>query len=570
MKKRILSILLALAMIFTLVPVTVFADAPYQVVSVDKTTVQQGETVNVKVTLPEGIQTAGSFTVNLKFDTTLFEVDSRGAPPKISATDEGFSTSEIVSIVANPAAGANTSGELTANASYTYNTMEVAGVTVIDAKLKAKASGVAAFSFSIFEITYSDSGTQYIVKKDELAAPPTITVLKAPISSVSATVDAPVKGNALATTAAVDSAAPYAAGTVEWYVGADKAAETIAKPLTTYTAKFTLTAKADESFDEALNGTTTTEGYAVTRDSDTVLTLTKEFDQTLAKEVPTINTNPSANVVYGDSVDHASLTGGAASVAGTFYWMDTVTSYGNAGSKTLPAKFVPTDSENFATVENIGVAVTVSAKPITITVADIDDQGYTGSEIRPAVTVTGDGKTLSPETDYDVVYEDNTVVGSAKATVKQKTGGNYTFTKVAKTFAIKAGTVTEEIKDQLAAAVTRYDGTYDGTAHDALTVGVLPAGWSVKGYSTDGSTFGAAMPQVKDRCTLLTYVKFQNANYADVVLSFGNEFVKMFFVSFLNSNIYPLKNLLTSRVCIFLETPYSKASSHFPIASHLQ
>ena len=53
-----------------------------------------------------------------------------------------------------------------------------------------------------------------------------------------------------------------------------------------------------------------------------------------------------------------------------------------------------------------------------------------------------------------------------------------------------------------------------------------------------------------------------------VTLSLGNEFVKMIFVSFLNSNIYPLKNLLTSRVCISLETPYSKASSHFPIASH--
>ena len=55
-----------------------------------------------------------------------------------------------------------------------------------------------------------------------------------------------------------------------------------------------------------------------------------------------------------------------------------------------------------------------------------------------------------------------------------------------------------------------------------------------------------------------------------VATAFGNEFVKMIFVSFLNSNIYPLKNLLTSRVCISLETPYSKASSHFPIASHLQ
>ena len=49
---------------------------------------------------------------------------------------------------------------------------------------------------------------------------------------------------------------------------------------------------------------------------------------------------------------------------------------------------------------------------------------------------------------------------------------------------------------------------------------------------------------------------------------FWNEFVKMIFVSFLNSNIYLLKKRLTSRVGIFLETPYSKASSHFPIASH--
>lgn len=54
----------------------------------------------------------------------------------------------------------------------------------------------------------------------------------------------------------------------------------------------------------------------------------------------------------------------------------------------------------------------------------------------------------------------------------------------------------------------------------------------------------------------------------NMLRTFGNEFVKMIFVSFLNSNIYPLKNLLTSRVCISLETPYSKASSHFPIASH--
>ena len=65
-------------------------------------------------------------------------------------------------------------------------------------------------------------------------------------------------------------------------------------------------------------------------------------------------------------------------------------------------------------------------------------------------------------------------------------------------------------------------------------------------------------------------IKFCKSRLSTVVRTLGNEFVKMIFVSFLNSNIYPLKNLPTSRVCIFLETPYSKASSHFPIASHLQ
>ena len=176
MKKRILSVLLAFAMIFTLMPTALAAPTTYQVVTVDKTTVQAGETVNVKVTLPNISETAGSFTVNLKFDTTLFEVVKRAAPPKISATDEDYGTPDDVKIVANNAAGANSVGELTANAAYTFNTMVVAGVTVIDATLKAKASGTAAFSFTTFEITKSEGSTVWIVKDTDLEAPPSVTI----------------------------------------------------------------------------------------------------------------------------------------------------------------------------------------------------------------------------------------------------------------------------------------------------------------------------------------------------------------------------------------------------------
>ena len=176
MKKRILSVLLAFAMIFALMPTALAAPTTYQVVTVDKTTVQAGETVNVKVTLPEGIETAGSFTVSLDFDKTLFEVTKFSSVPFLTATD-GDGEPAYVSPVKGTKDSSNENGSLDVNAAYIFNTMEVAGVTVIDATLKAKASGTAAFSFTTFEITKSESGsTVWIVKDTDLEAPPSVTI----------------------------------------------------------------------------------------------------------------------------------------------------------------------------------------------------------------------------------------------------------------------------------------------------------------------------------------------------------------------------------------------------------
>ncbi|MCI6586023.1 MAG: peptidoglycan-binding protein [Oscillibacter sp.] len=213
MKKRILSVLLAFAMIFTLMPTALAAPTTYQVVTVDKTTVQAGETVNVKVSLPEGIQTAGSFTVVMNFDKGKFEVMSLNYPDDLEAWNEAKNKTASVEVVTNTPDIANVSGQLTANAAYPYNTIQVAGVTVIDATLKAKTdvSGVAAFSFEIFEITYSDNGTQYIVKKDQLETPPSVTI--------PATGAATLKGIDIITnpalTLAVPTAAPNATATNE-------------------------------------------------------------------------------------------------------------------------------------------------------------------------------------------------------------------------------------------------------------------------------------------------------------------------------------------------------------------
>ena len=243
------------------------------------------------------------------------------------------------------------------------------------------------------------------------------------------------------------------------------------------------------------------------------------------KAAPTITTSPMASVTYGDAVADSALTGGVASTGGTFHWMSGVTDYGNAGTKTLQAKFVPADTTAYQTVENIDVAVTVSAKALTdVKVQDIAAQAYTGSQITPAVTVTGDGsKTLELNKDYTVAYGTNTAVGTGSVTVKAKSGGNYTFAEVAKNFSIKAGSADDTLKGQLKATHTPYNDTYDGTAHPAFTADMSSVtGWTVQYADSESGSYSGAMPQVtnvSDSKTL--WVKFSNSSYSDFVTSYS-------------------------------------------------
>ena len=452
MKKRILSVLLAFAMIFSLMPTALAAPTTYQVVTVDKTTVQAGETVNVKVTLPAGIQTAGSFTVVMDFDKGKFEVMSLNYPDDLEAWNEAKNKTASVEVVTNTPDIANVSGQLTANASYPYNTIKVAGVTVIDATLKAKASGVAAFSFSIFEITYSDNGTQYIVKKDQLETPPSVTIPKAPITSVSAKVDAPQKGVTLDTSVDLGSATAYN-GAVEWYKGNTATGAAVTGPAAAnqvYTAKITLTAKtADgESFDASLNGQTTAEGYKIKFVDAGKLELTKTFDATAIKDTPTITTVPTASAItYGQKLSNSTLTGGEAKVgstviSGTFKWKTgTITpQVKDSNSTEYEVVFTPSDVASYETT-TCKVKLTVNKKALSSLATDpISDQPYTGSPITPTFRVMNgtDFYEILATSDYEVIFTNNTNVGTANYTIKETPTGNYKFNTSYGTFKIKA------------------------------------------------------------------------------------------------------------------------------------
>ena len=505
MKKRILSVLLAFAMIFSLMPTALAAPTTYQVVTVDKTNVQAGETVNVKVTLPNITEKAGSFTVNLKFDTALFEVVSRALPPQLSAYNEGFSAAARVDIVANPPADANTSGELTANASYTYNTMEVAGVTVIDATLKAKASGVAAFSFTTFEITRSESGsTVKLVQVSGLETPPSVTIPKAPITSVTiADLDAPVKGAAPDTSVTVTPSSLSA--NVQWFDGATSVTGNFAAN-TAYTVKIKLTASGGDNFAEIV----TADDYTVTRNSETELLLTKTFGVTAIKDTPTITTVPTASAItYGQKLLNSTLTGGEAKVgstviSGTFEWKTgTITpQVKDSNSTEYEVVFTPSDTASYETA-TCKVKLKVNPKSLaSISIIPIDPQPYTGLEIKPDVTVK-DGQPpydALAESDYSVAYSKNKDVGTADIVISPKVGGNYSFAAGTFHFTIKPADSSISITDDPSKT---YDGNVvtdpavskSGSTGAVTYIYYTDAACTTKTTTASGAAFDGAAPK---------------------------------------------------------------------------
>ena len=239
-----------------------------------------------------------------------------------------------------------------------------------------------------------------------------------------------------------------------------------------------------------------------------------------AQETPTVTGTLTAAVTFGDTVDNADIksTGvtvavGSTTVAGEFQW-DGVTSYGDAGTKTLNAKFVPADSTKYTTVA-CTVSVTVSRKTVNNPTIEItpDSCKYTGSAITPTVTVK-DGGTVIPDSEYSLNYTSNTNVGTASVAVVDSGAGNYYLTgTLTKNFTITLG----EIPAAVVNGVTGYSGTYDGNPHNAVAVNPAAISGYTLAYKGSGSaTYSSTMPQVTDVAhSGDVWVKLSKTNYAD-------------------------------------------------------
>ena len=122
--------------------------------------------------------------------------------------------------------------------------------------------------------------------------------------------------------------------------------------------------------------------------SITVGGATASAEYTIAKATPTISTNPTASAItYGQTLENSTLTGGEASVPGTFAWSSPTTKPNAAGSSSYEATFTPTDTSNYNTA-TCNVSLTVNQKEVGLSWTDTD-LTYNGQQQAPTATATG-------------------------------------------------------------------------------------------------------------------------------------------------------------------------------------
>ena len=434
--KRIVSTILALAMLCSMCFTTAFAAEKVSLkATASKTTVQAGENITFTISL-EGTTQKKAMAVGFNIEVPDdFEYVSHtiadGLPENATYTSK-----------------TGTFGFYAGTKSAPFKLLEVT----------FKVKDTASFGKRI--VTFKNDDDLAISDEDDNSfdvslGKQEIVILKAPLTTVSATVKAPVKGEDLATTGTTGNADAYTVTEVEWFKGTSATGTAVtgkAAAKQIYTAKLTVTARDGENFAEALNNTTTTEGYKVVRTDATHLTLTKTFPATAEKTLTgiTIKTCPHTTYTAGEQFNKAGMVitaayddGSTKDVQPTYFQFTPV------DPLTVNNKEVTISYTEGNVTKTAKQKITVNPKALTANmVQPIASQPYTGSAIEPTVTVKDGRKTLTAGTDYTVTYKDNTNVGTATATV---TGtGNYTGSVETK-FNITAKALTASMVQDIAA-----------------------------------------------------------------------------------------------------------------------
>lgn len=337
-----------------------------------------------------------------------------------------------------------------------------------------------------------------------------VTIPQAPITSVSAKVNAPVKGSVLDTTGSVDAGAEYTITNVEWFEGTGTSGSPVtgtAEANTVYTAKITLTANSGGSFANSLDGTNTGDGYKIKWLSADKLELTKTFPATADKDPATVGTAPTAKTGLEYAVIEQELVNAGTATNGTMQyklgsdgtWSGDIPKAADAGEYTVYYKAKGDSSHSDSEVKS----VTVTIAPMDIGDSDVEvkpipAETYDGTEKTPEPVVQNRDDPLTPDTDYTVSYSNNTNAGTATVTIKGKGnyGGqrteNFTINKAAQTITVPTGDQTVSFGNTLDLKTLCSSNAPGATLTFAVKGGsTAPSGTSLTGSTvTAGNTEG--------------------------------------------------------------------------------
>lgn len=538
-KKALIAVLCFLLM-FTMMPMSIYADSPTVTVKVEaeKTNVNQNDEVNFTIYLEDcsGLAESGglfNLDFNLVIPTGLTLVANSAVVDTNFATNTGFAMPAF-----NAAAGAMKFSSLGALASgYSGGR-----IPVMTFKCKVDADAVGN---KVVDVTN-------IVPTDELGKTNTFTAVNVPatiniaapttyITSVTASVDAPVSGSPLDITASVDGSAGYTAASVTWYEGdaisdsakVDTTTSPNAKAETVYTAVIGLTAKSTEGYKfKTGSEITATDGYeVVSGGTETALSISKTFAETskegLEVSVDALNetygyTSPASKTIVIKNI------GTSTNIQVKSVEVSDTAKFEIVGSSQPTINAGSIDNTSFKIKAKTGL--NAGRYPATITVKDMDDNSYTATVTlnvarKPlgdigisqngwmygdsAPTYTTSGLDSLTNSQYKIEYsvKDANVWSATKPTK----AGTYTIkvtvtdTNLEEKSASNDFTIAKNNKEiQIIAASNQW--TYDGNSHSDTSYTVKYNGRvATDGALTTGDTVTAVISgSVKDKKDTVT------------------------------------------------------------------
>ncbi len=144
----------------------------------------------------------------------------------------------------------------------------------------------------------------------------------------------------------------------------------------------------------------------------------------------------------------------------------------NRDSYTVFAKVQGSSNYEESDVVVIPVEIGVNIVQNPIVTPSSSSFPYTGSEVKPTVTVTDDDGNVISADEYTVTYSNNVNVGPATISIKSKTAGNYSFTASTTFTILDAGQIPLTItgkQDTVYYGDTLHLGTTGGSGNGAVT-----------------------------------------------------------------------------------------------------